>query len=232
MAKLPSAGNPHRAFVAFAGGGAKGLIHVGALKALEDRQVQFRGLAGTSAGAIVASPKAAGFQASDLLDPELGASLIDRLREIDPGIAKATDIFGRSAWGRVLLFRWAVSHPLWLAGLVLAIGGAVPIGLVAAGATRARAIILLVGVVVLMLVLLIGLVARFLIGGLANLERFRAALARLLQLKIFPDEPDRVVRMGDFARHGRPTLKIVSANLSRRKPSAVLARADPGRSGR
>jgi hypothetical protein len=88
-------------FVAFAGGGGKGLIHVGALKALEDRKVQFCGLAGTSAGAIVASVKAAGFEASDLLDPETGSSLIDRLRNIDHGIVKATDIFGRSGWSRI-----------------------------------------------------------------------------------------------------------------------------------
>jgi NTE family protein len=216
MTRLPSAASPQRVFVAFAGGGAKGLIHVGALKALEDRRVQFRGLAGTSAGAIVASLKAAGFAASDLLDPESGASLIDRLREIDQGIAKATDIFGKSGWRRVLLFRWAVNHPLWFVALVLPIGVAVPIELVAAGATRSFGAIFLAGATVLILVLLIGLGARFLIGGLADVQRFRAALAKLLQRKMFPDEPDRVVRMGDFGRDGRPTLKIVSANLSRR----------------
>ena len=135
---------------------------------------------------------------------------------MDQGIAKATDIFGRSGWSRVLLFRWAVSHPLWLAALVLSIGIAVPIGLVVAGATRSCAIILVAGVAVIVLSLLMGLGALFLIGGLADVRRFRAALARLLQRKMFPDEPDRVVRMGDFARDGRPTLKIVSANLSRR----------------
>lgn len=216
MAKPPSDRPPLRVFVAFAGGGAKGLIHVGALKALEDRKVQFCGLAGTSAGAIVASVKAAGFEASDLLDPETGGSLIDRLRKIDHGIVKATDIFGRSGWSRILLFRWAVSHPLGLAALVFPTGVAVLIGLVAAGATRSYETIPLAGVAVLMLGLLIGLGARFLMGGLADLKRFRAAFTGLLQRKMFPDEPDRVVRMGDFARDGRPTLKIVSANLSRR----------------
>jgi NTE family protein len=117
-------------------GGAKDLIHVGALKALEDRKVQSCGLAGTSAGAIVASLKAAGFEASDLLDPETGGSLIDRLRKIDQGIVKATDIFGRSGWSRILLSRWALSHPLWFAALIFPTGVAVLIGLVAAGATR------------------------------------------------------------------------------------------------
>ena len=203
-------------FVAFAGGGAKGLIHVGALKALEDRQVQFRGLAGTSAGAVVASLKAAGFKASDILDPESGVSLIDRLREIDHEIAKATDIFGRNGWRRVLLFRWAVSHRFCLAALALPIGIAMPIGLVVAGATRSlRDNHFRLGCV-LMLGLLCGLGVLFLVGGLADLRRFRAALATVLQRKMFPDEPDRIVMMSDFARDGRPTLKIVSANLSRR----------------
>lgn len=217
MTRPPSAAGPHRVFVAFAGGGAKGLIHVGALKALEDRHVQFRGLAGTSAGAIIASLKAAGFESSDLLDPESGASLIDRLRDIDQRISKATDIFGKGGWTRVRSFRWAVSHPFWLAALILLAGIAVPIGLVAAGATRSCPTILLAGVAMLILVLLIGLGTRFLIGGLADLQRFRTALATLLQRKIFPGEPDRVVKMSDFARDGRPTLKIVSANLTRRR---------------
>ena len=216
MTDLSSLVSPRRVFVAFAGGGAKGLIHVGALKALEDRHVQFRGLAGTSAGAVVASLRAAGFSSSDILDPESGVSLIDSLREIDHGIAKVTDMFGKSGWGRVLLFRWAVSHQLWLAALVLLIGVAVPIGLIGAGATRSCAAMLFAGATVLMLVLVCGVGVRFLIGGLAHLGRFRAVLATVLQRKIFPDEPDRIVRMGDFARDGRPTLKIVSANLSRR----------------
>lgn len=216
MTRPPSATTPHRVFVAFSGGGAKGLIHVGALKALEERHVRFCGLAGTSAGAIVASLKAAGFEASDLLDPESGASLIDKLHDIDQGISRATDIFGKGGWSRVKLFRWALSHPLRLGALILLIGIAVPTGLVAAGATRSCATILLAGAAVMILVVLIGLGTQFLIGGLADLHRFRTALATLLQRKIFPDQPDRVVRMSDFARDGRPTLKIVSANLSRR----------------
>ncbi len=45
----------HRAFVAFAGSGAKRVMHVGALKALEDRGIALKGVAGTSAGALVAA---------------------------------------------------------------------------------------------------------------------------------------------------------------------------------
>lgn len=216
MAKPPIVAEPQRVFVALAGGGAKGLIHVGALRALEDRGVTFCGLAGTSAGAIVAALKAAGFSSRELLDPDGGPTLIDQLSEIDPDFTRATDIFGRIGWARVLMFRWASGHS-WIVKLfAIAFGVAVPAGLIIAGTTRSTPII--VGAV-LLVVALAGfgyLGARFLIGGLADVRRFQSALGTLLQRKLYPDEPDRIVTMGDFGREGRPTLKIVSANLSKR----------------
>lgn len=207
---------PQRVFVALSGGGAKGLIHVGALRALEDRGVAFCGLAGTSAGAIVASLKAAGFSSRDLLDPDGGRTLIDQLREIDPDFDRATDIFGRIGWTRVRLFRWVSAHG-WIvkaAAIVLAV--TTPLALIAIGATRSMAAIVLTAISIVCLAMVGFLVGRFFIGGLANVGRFQTAMGTLLQRKLFPDEPDRIVTMADFGRDGRPTLKIVSANLSRR----------------
>ena len=43
------------AFGIFEGGGVKGLAHIGALAAAQQRGVNFTGVAGTSAGAIVAA---------------------------------------------------------------------------------------------------------------------------------------------------------------------------------
>lgn len=54
----------------FEGGGAKGLAHVGALNAAETRGIRFRGVAGASAGAIVASLIAVGYRSTDLFDPQ------------------------------------------------------------------------------------------------------------------------------------------------------------------
>jgi NTE family protein len=54
----------------FEGGGAKGLAHVGALKACEDRKIHFKGVAGTSAGAIIAGLIAVGYRAQELFSPE------------------------------------------------------------------------------------------------------------------------------------------------------------------
>jgi NTE family protein len=58
------------AFGIFEGGGAKGLAHIGALKAAEERGIAFVGVAGASAGAIVACLVAAGYSADELYDPQ------------------------------------------------------------------------------------------------------------------------------------------------------------------
>lgn len=57
------------AFGIFEGGGAKGLAHVGALRALEERGVNFIGIAGTSAGAIVAALVGARYKSEEMFDP-------------------------------------------------------------------------------------------------------------------------------------------------------------------
>lgn len=54
------------AYGVFEGGGVKGIALVGALKAAEDLGFTFRAVAGTSAGAIVASLVAAGYKADKL----------------------------------------------------------------------------------------------------------------------------------------------------------------------
>ena len=53
-------------FGVFEGGGAKGLAHVGALRAMEERKFRFCAVAGTSIGAVVASLVASGFRSEEL----------------------------------------------------------------------------------------------------------------------------------------------------------------------
>ena len=48
------------------GGGAKGLAHVGALKAIEEAGLRLDDIAGTSMGAIVGALYASGYSASEL----------------------------------------------------------------------------------------------------------------------------------------------------------------------
>ena len=75
-----------RAFVAFEGGGAKGVVHVGALRAIEELGIEIVGCSGTSAGSIVAALAACGYRADELIDPERGTNL---LASIDPRLSSA-----------------------------------------------------------------------------------------------------------------------------------------------
>jgi NTE family protein len=70
-----------RAFAILDGGGVKGAALAGALKAAEDRQIQFAGYGGTSAGSIVALLACAGYTGAELeekfVDELDFASLLD-----------------------------------------------------------------------------------------------------------------------------------------------------------
>lgn len=189
---------------------------MGALKALEERDVQFVGVSGTSAGAIVAALVAAGFRSKDFVDTDTNRTILDALNAIDPKLRNATDLFGRGGWPRIRLFRLASRVPLPLS-IVLAMAWAIPLSVIVLISLLVPAkawLWISIGWIAIGAVL--WLVYRSLIGGLADIARFREALAGLLQQKLFPNDPGQTVTMGDFGREGRPALKIVSANLSRR----------------
>ena len=94
----------------FEGGGAKGLAHVGAVAAAQELGVQFVGVAGASAGAIVASLIAVGYSANQLYDPATKAGLLS---------GTLTDLFGRGKWDEwkqftyALQLRFSGSKPFW-----------------------------------------------------------------------------------------------------------------------
>jgi NTE family protein len=202
----------HRVFVAFAGGGAKALIHIGALRALEARNVDFCGVAGTSAGAVVAALKAAGFTSADMVDTGNATTIVERLRLIDPKIRRIADVFGVGGWQRISWLRGTIKH-LWHSALLLGAVVALLPFFLGWQVTRIHVALALA----LLLLLFAGgfWLARIILSGLADLTSFRTAFGVLLQQRLFPGEPERVVVMGDFGTAGRPTLKIVSANLSR-----------------
>ncbi len=205
---------PLRIFAAFAGGGAKGIVHVGALKALEEQDVQFCGVAGTSAGAIVASLKAAGFTASEIVSD--GDDILTRIRQVDPSIAKLTDLFGPRGWLILRAFRWIAGSPVWLGRLL---GGLLilllPASFILGGKLGYPAVCWIAGAWLTFL-LAAWLVWREFSSGLVRLETLRGVLGKLLNRQLFPNDPDRVVCMRDFGHSGRPSLKIVSSNLTNR----------------
>jgi NTE family protein len=78
-----------QAFGIFEGGGAKGLAHVGAIAVTQELGVQFVGVAGTSAGAIVAALIAVGYSPKALYDPETQTGIL---------AGNLTDMFGAGRW--------------------------------------------------------------------------------------------------------------------------------------
>lgn len=70
------------------GGGARGLGHVGVLKALAEEGVEPQVLAGTSAGAIVAALYAAGYSAEEMLEFFISKNplRVSKLSLVKPGI--------------------------------------------------------------------------------------------------------------------------------------------------
>lgn len=82
-------------FAIFEGGGAKGVAHVGAVAACE-RDFYFVGVAGASAGAIIASLLAVGFTADDLLAPDRPGENILARYGLTP-----VDLLGRVDWDRL-----------------------------------------------------------------------------------------------------------------------------------
>lgn len=224
----PIPDDPPRVFVALAGGGAKGIVHVGALKALERQHVVFAGLSGTSAGAIVATLKAAGFDADDIADARTGKTIFDAISAIDPGMRSAVDLFGRGGWYRVRFVRWVTRHVglHWLMFLV-AVAVIVPVAVLVFWHDAPRQAEHIAGAVLLAVVGGAAGAAWTLLGGLADLGEFRSALAALLTRRLFPGEPKRPVLMRDFDGTARPLLKIVAANISTRRLALFSAERTP-----
>ncbi len=65
--QISSDDEPNVLDIVFAGGGAKGVAHLGAIWAFDKLGIKFKRLAGTSAGALTASIVAAGFDCDELL---------------------------------------------------------------------------------------------------------------------------------------------------------------------
>lgn len=74
-------------FAIFEGGGAKGVAHVGALQAVQDNGLEIIGVAGTSAGALIAVLAAIGLEAPDMMsatDPD--ANILARMGSSPVGL--------------------------------------------------------------------------------------------------------------------------------------------------
>lgn len=120
-----------KAFGVFEGGGVRGYAHIGALRAVERRKIEFEQVAGTSIGAVIAALVAAGYRADDLykeVDGKAeGAAVIafdtlfsaDDWRSIGRMARDARRLHRVSQWLEARGFRSPIdmSHPLGAAVL-------------------------------------------------------------------------------------------------------------------
>lgn len=96
-----SAGHVSRpVFAVFEGGGAKGIAHIGALQAIQDNRLDIIGVAGTSAGALIALLASIGLEAGDIMSAEdPNANLLTRVGQTPVGL------LGESQWKALVRLR-------------------------------------------------------------------------------------------------------------------------------
>lgn len=212
---------PRRVYLAFEGGGAKGIAHVGALRALQTGEgIELAGFAGTSAGAIVAALAAAGWRADDIVDPPARRTILDHLKAAGADLPGTTapDLLGARGWRAVSRFRdlagWpAVLRANWLAAALLMTG--VPLALHAAGLAPVTTAAAVLGSALLGIAVAGCAAVRFLrLRGLAGLDTLRDALQAALSLKVHGRADGPAVTFGALARHpGCRPLRIVATEL-------------------
>lgn len=216
----------------FEGGGAKGLAHIGALAAAEKYGVQFEGVAGSSAGSIVAALVAVGYKANDLFD-----SLNDNNQRVFD--ADFVALLGKKRWWFIAAIRkfrnWCQRNPrlgtfLFLSA-IFALALAITVLLMGYGtaywyfeAHEAPLIAsILVFISVLVLLFTIFLVDRFSPWGLFSTAKFEGWINEKLREKLFPNEPERRVLFRDI----ETPLKILATDIVSREPIVFSKDKDP-----
>lgn len=109
-----------RYYISFAGGGAKGLVHIGALKFLErHREINIAGVSGTSAGALIAALYAVGYTADEIASKDGSSTLLSDIRETEYAkrngldrISKVSELFDKDAFAAIKIFRSSLPMPL------------------------------------------------------------------------------------------------------------------------
>jgi NTE family protein len=200
---------PKEALLTFQGGGAKGIVHVGALMAVEEFGTQIRGVAGTSAGAIVAALVACGYKAKELLNPDDSSHILQKLGKT-LGYTRATSFFGPSGWFFISMFRRVAGWPECLVLLLAAV--------VVGWAIFDYGHPLVAAVVLLCICLVLFLFAKWVIGGITTVERVRDFVDRALALKLAETKhspiPQRAITFRHLRESGGLPLKIVATNIT------------------
>lgn len=201
---------PPGAFLILEGGGAKGLAHVGALTALKQRDLAVYGVAGASAGAIMAALTAAGYKPDELYTPARdGQPPSGLFADLD-----WIDVLGKDTWQRFQSLRDG------LGTMARAWGWFKPVGWLAGGLYTLWFVVTRWGFVY----------RAYKRQGLFATEGFRAQVITWLKAKIPTRNADRgptfaelaalrrfAAREAAGAAHDVPVLKIVAVDVNARE---------------
>lgn len=208
-----------RLFLVLEGGGAKALAHVGTLKALEEENFQLVGLAGTSAGAIVAALRSAGYKADEIVNPLTGTTILDLYAEITGQKVTPIGLIGKWQWMFVQLLRYFSDSDALKVLLYKSITVTTAMMVVVTILFGFIVALACIGIISILLTLVFLAVFQFFWrrGGIASARDFRDVLGKLLSQKVFGAGSERPLTMGDLNTADRPYLRIVAADISTRQ---------------
>lgn len=205
-------------FVAFEGGGAKGIAHIGALEAIEEVTSNICGVSGTSAGALVAALCSAGFKAKEIIDDNGNPIIFDSIKKQESDF-NVPDFIGIYQWKRLQLFRLIrkllnnkIAPPAVFAMYLLIV-----YFLITHFTEDTTLYAFYNGIAILLFVFIIfALYIKFII---VSLRIFRENLHSLLINKARESECDDLdeITFGNIESLGWKPLKIVASNLTTRK---------------
>lgn len=216
----------------FEGGGAKGVSHLGALDAIESEETfEVCGVAGTSAGSIVAALAAAGYKSREMFnyDPQSksSTSIFDFLG--DP-FNTPVDLLKPRHWKRLQKLRWLAerSSQFWMLSIGLAavlllapyIHWVMPEGTCEAHlygwlCQSFAFVFFALGFFLVSMLLVYSYYFARNLEGAATLQDFTHAINALLAQKI-PASDGKTVTFGDLRKHGKP-LKIVASDIENQR---------------
>jgi len=200
-----------RALVVFEGGGAKGLAHAGAFRALVDAEIEIVGVAGTSAGALMACLVACGLKPKDIVHAPDRTSVLARV-----GISSAPKLLG-PVWypikACIVVASQVATFGLFFVLLLLA--GL--IALICADLLKAWHLILALTVVAAVTAIADRVARR----GLASTDRIVEALETLLRDRVArPASDTSPVTFAEIATAGSKAgttdipLKVIATNVT------------------
>ncbi|MDO0787984.1 patatin-like phospholipase family protein [Xanthomonas campestris pv. campestris] len=234
-----------KVYVAFQGGGAKGVIHAGAFRALDaiflgtskkSKVEKFKskivGVAGTSAGAIMAALVSCQYKADDLFDPDSNKHILERV--LGKKGRSLTRLFTFFGWLRVsfaasitgLLAKYALSLAIFISITMLFLAG-LYFNILERSAVAET--FMVVSYAAMGVIAIGGWFFAFLLRpGLAPLDRMRDAMDKCIkQSSVGRAAGKDRLTFSQLSEYGGIPLKIVATNLTTKGVQLFSAESTP-----